>query len=434
MRLFVSLFLALAIASSTFAFKVDNDSAARKQKTGRIRDLSRRKADAISPLSAYLADSDREVRIQAVQAITRIGGESSLDPLIKATKDNDADVQQRAVDGLVNHYLPGYVAGGLTAPITRSVRQAKSVVSSRDDRIIDATVKVRPDVLEAIRDVVSGGSSTATRVAAARAAGILRDKPAVPALAGSLRAHDSGLIFECLVALQKIKDKTVGSAVAGVTHDLDERTRLTALETVGILHCVEAAPDVRADLRESRNPKGKRAALGALARLGLAEDRLVFQQYIGSTDPELRAAAIEGIGRIREPEDVPALERAYNQPNADWRVHLAAAFALVNQGKIDTNEFSPLPYLVENIAMKSRAQVAGAYLAEVAKREDVRAALSPMMAKTTRDGKLNLCSVMAESGGMDVELVLSELTHDPNPDVATAAAKALRTIKARLES
>lgn len=405
-----------------------------KQRISRIRDLGKRKADAIPALAPYLTDKDREIRLEAVKAIVKIGGESSLDPLVKATLDKDAEVQIRAVNGLVNYYVAGYVAQGLTAPITRGVRQAKSVVTSRNDQVIDAFVKVRPDVLEAMGGAVAKGANVDAQIAAARGAGILRDKPAVPALTNSLHAHDNALIFECLVALQKIKDQSAGPAVAGIVHDLDERTQITALETVGLLRNTDAAPDVRSALTHAPSVKISRAALETLAMLGLPEDRAVFKKYIDSSDPELRASALEGLGRVRDPEDVPALETAYNETNADWRVHLAAAFALVNEGKIDTNEFSPLPYLVENISMKSRSTVAAAYLAEVARREDVRKALLPLILQTSRDGKLILCKVLGESGSTDVEPVLTKMTQDIDPNVATAAARALKTLQARQTS
>ncbi len=193
---------------------------------------------------------------------------------------------------------------------------------------------------------------------AARAAGILRARPAVPALTGALRHKDSALILECLVALQKIKDPAAGTALGGPARDLDERVKITALETIGKLRSLDGAPDVRASLSNARNMKVRRAALEALAMLGISGDRSTFQQYTADSDAELRASALEGLGRIREPEDYPLLERAYNEQNADPRVHLAAAFALAEQGKVDTSEYSPLPYLFDNLALKSRSDAA----------------------------------------------------------------------------
>ncbi len=117
----------------------NNDGLSPKERISRIRDLGKRNSAAIPALSAYLSNSSPEVRLEAVKAIVRIGGEDSLTPLVQATKDKDPDVQIRATDGLVNFYVPGYVAKGLTAPVTRGVRQAKSVFATRNDQVIDAS-------------------------------------------------------------------------------------------------------------------------------------------------------------------------------------------------------------------------------------------------------------------------------------------------------
>ncbi len=207
-RAFLCLFVTVQLIAAQ-----SEEQFSTKQRISRIRDLGRRRSDAIPALTAYLTDGDRDIRVEAVKAIVKIGGADSLDPLVKATHDSDSEVEIRATDGLVNYYLPGYVAKGLTAPVTRGVRQAKSVFAQRNDQIIDPSVTVREDIGPALGAEVTGGSSDDARSNAARAAGILRAKAAVPALSGSLRAHNSQLIIECLVALQKIKDPSAGPAV-----------------------------------------------------------------------------------------------------------------------------------------------------------------------------------------------------------------------------
>lgn len=402
-----------------------------KERISRIRDLSKRHSDAIPALAAYLSDGDRDIRVEAVKAIVKIGGEDSLAPLVKAAHDNDSEIQIRAIDGLTNYYVPGYVAKGLTGPLTRGMRQAKSVFATRNDQVIDAGITVREDVAHALADEVSGGSSDDARASASRSAGILRASAAVPALVGSLRAHNSQVILESLVALQKIKDPSAGPGVTPVIRDLDERVKITALETVGLLRCLSAAPDVRIALNGARNIKVRRAALSALAFLGISQDRATFQQYLHDGDSDLRVAALEGLGRIREPEDFPVVETAYNEQGAGWEVHLAAAFALVSEGKVDTADYSPLPYLVENLGNKARSEAAGAYLTELARRDDVQTGLMQEVQKATRDQKLALCPVLGASQSEKVVPVLESLARDINPDVALAAGKALKMIKAR---
>ncbi|MBV9404077.1 MAG: HEAT repeat domain-containing protein, partial [Acidobacteriaceae bacterium] len=162
--------------------------------------------------------------------------------------------------------------------------------------------------------------------------------------------------------------------------------------------------------------------------------RQVFQKYVGDQDADLRASALEGLGRIREPEDMPVITQAYDEKDADWKVHLAAAFASVSEGKVGAAEFSPLPYLVEALDTKTRADIATAYLTELVRRDDVRPALFPLVAPATKDQKIALCSILAASQSEDVIPTLNTLAKDIDPDVAFAASRALRIAQAHRAS
>jgi HEAT repeat protein len=400
------------------------------QRISRIRDLGKKNGQAIPAIAEYLKDPNRDIRIEAVKAIVKIGTEASLDPLITATRDSDAEIQIRATDGIVNYYVPGYVAkGALTSPFKRGARQVKTFFSSRDDQIIEPDVVVRSDVAQALADEVRGGAGMDSRANAARAAGILRARPAVVSLVGALRSKNSELILECLVALQKINDASAGPGISFLAHDLDDRVQVTALETIGILHDSSSAPDVRSVFRNARNIKIRRAAFQCLAMLGRSEDRATFQQNIESSDADLRASALEGLGRIREPADTPILEQAYNDKDADPKIHLAAAFAIVSEGKIDTSDFSPLRYLIENLETKGQRSAAQAYVTELCRRDDVRKALFPLLREATKDQKVALCSALSASRSDDVIPVLNTLSKDIDPDVSLAASRGLRLIK-----
>src|SRR5438105_4625342 len=89
----------LAIASSLILFAADNEA---KQRAKGVRELGKGGSEAIPKIEPYLSDPDVDVRVEAVKAIDQIGTQRSLDPLVKATSDNDAEIQIRAIDGLVN--------------------------------------------------------------------------------------------------------------------------------------------------------------------------------------------------------------------------------------------------------------------------------------------------------------------------------------------
>jgi HEAT repeat protein len=403
----------------------------KKQKLSAIRDAGKRDSHAIQFLTRYLKDPDSDVREEAVKSIVRIGTQYSLDPLIQATHDSNASIQIRAVDGLVNFYLPGYVTtGGVTRTFTRVSKWVKDQFSNRNDDIIGPNMAVRPEVIEAIAALIGGGASIDCRSEAARAAGILRGHAALPELEKALQSKDTGLIFESLVAIQKINDRSAGPSVALLVNDFDAQVQAISIETLGILHNTDAAPQIRQVVNRPHGERVHRAALEALAMLALPEDRQVFLQYKNDKDPELRMAAIEGLGRLRDPQDYPVLEGAFNN-DKELKPRLAAAFGLVSEGKVDTSEFSPLRYLVNGLDLNKGNSASEAYLEELCRREDVRKALLPLLAKGTKAEKLGLINALGPNADSETDAALAALTQDADTEVSIAAARQQKTAKAR---
>src|SRR5882724_1527422 len=144
-----------------------------------VREIGKGGSVALPRLGELLKHADTAIRTEAVRQITDIAKLDGLDLLIQATHDNDPEVQMRAVDGLVNFYLPGYVRTGIAASITRVGGSIKGRFTDTNDQVVDPYITVRPDVVAAIGSLVSGGNGMDVRAGAARAAGILRGQGAV---------------------------------------------------------------------------------------------------------------------------------------------------------------------------------------------------------------------------------------------------------------
>jgi HEAT repeat protein len=403
-----------------------------KEKLREIKDLSKRDSQAIPALAKFLDDPSTEVRSDAVKAIVNIGTQYSLEPLIRATRDRDPEIQARATDGLVDFYLPGYVAKGMTSTLTRTGRFVEGAFSSRNDQIIEPNIVIREDVAKALGPMIANSASVKSKANAALAAGILRDKLAVPELIGALRSGNTNLVYQSVIAIQKIGDRSAGPAVTLLAQDADEKVQLVALETIGVLDYQEAEPTLRQVLDRARSTKVRRAALEALSLLALPTDRPVFIQYASDKDSLLRASALEGLGRLREPEDIPLLEGAFSESGVGEQVRLAAAFGLVSEGKVETTEFSALRYLVNGLNLKAQSSAAQAYLTELLLQPAVRQAVLPLVPTGTREEKILFGQALAKSGGADAVPTLEALTKDPDSDVAASATKSLRILQARL--
>ena len=396
------------------------------------RALARQGPDAIPQLVPLISDPDLEVRIEAIKALVDIGTQASLDPLVSATRDSDPEIQIRATDGLVNFYLPGYVRTGLSATLRRAGNRITARFTESNDQVVDSYVEVRPQIIEALGRIARGGSSMESRANAARAVGILRGKDAIPDLLEALRSRDSQLMYECLVAFQKIRDRSVGARIVPFVRDLDKRVQVAAIEASGLLYNLDALPDLRDVLKRTEDKDVRRAALTAIAMLPDPGNRSLLLTYLRDKDAALREAAAEGLGRLKDPADLQLLETAFDEErNSSARV--SVAFALVMHGKLEISEFSPLQYLVNTLNSAARSGEAQPLLIEAARDAAVRKALQPALRSGTRDEKIGLCWVMGRSGGPEEVPLLEALTRDPDAEVVSEALRALRILKARTD-
>ena len=420
----------LLLASSLVLLAADNDA---KQRAKVVRELGKGGSESIPKIEPYLSDGDLDVRLEAVKAISQIGTQRSLDPLIKATSDNDAEVQIRAIDGLVNFYVPGYLKSGLSGSIQRVGTAIKGKFTDTNDQVIDSYIQVRPEVVQALGRVARGGGSMEARADSARALGILRGSQAVPDLVAALRSKDSQVIYESLIALQKIRDPSAGPSIRFLLRDLDEKVQLTAIETEGLLLDRGALNDLRDALDRSRNAKVKRAALTAMAQMPEQQVRGVFQSYLENKDEGMREGAAEGLGRLHEAGDQATIQNLFASENKTGP-RLALAFALAEYGNRDMADFAPLRYIVNQLNSAGYRGVARAYLVELARDPATRQALysglqGPVVTKAEKTG---LAQVFSRSGDRDSVPYLETLSKDPDPDVAQEGLRALRNLNARL--
>lgn len=387
--------------------------------------------DAITRIAPYLRDVDTSVRLEAVKALDDIGGPKTVDALVEAARDNDPEIQIRAADGLVNVYLPGYLKTGISGTVKRAGDSIRARFTDTNDQIIDAYVEVPLPVIQALGRQARGGVSLESRANAARALGILRGQAAVPDLLEALNSKDGRLMYESLVALQKIRDPAAGPGIVFLLGDLDEKVRIAALQATGILRNQRAAPEVRDAIDHPLNTRTQREALSALAMIADPADRGVFLRYLNDRDDALRAAGAEGLARLKNPGDRIILDKTFeSERNASTR--LSMAFAEVALGNRQMSEFSPLQYLLNNLNLKANRSTAIAFLIELARDPEVRQVIYPVLTHATRDERTGMSIVLARSGDRDSEQYLEAMLKDPDPEVMQEATRSLRTLRARV--
>ncbi|MEO8595823.1 MAG: HEAT repeat domain-containing protein [Candidatus Solibacter sp.] len=393
-----------------------------------VREIGKGGSSAIPQLTEFLKDPKTDVRVEAVKQLTAA---RALDALIQATHDNTSDVQIEATDGIVDFYLPGYVQTGIGGSLKRGVSSIKGRFTDTNDQVIDSYVVARADAVAALGSLARGGGSMPARANAARALGILRGKSAVPDLIEALRTKDTDVLYESLVALQKIRDEASGPKITFLLNDLNSKVQIAAIETTGVLRTREAAPDLMGVLKRTKDAKVRRAALGSLAMLADPAARPVFQQYMSDKDERLRAAAAEGFARLRTPSDGAMLEQAWKEEGKP-ATRVSLAFALVMLGRTEISEFSPLQFLINNLNSSAYKGSAVPFLTEAARDKSTRNALYAPLAGGTKDEKIGLARVLAVSGDSESVAHLEKVSRDPDPEVAQEGLRALKNLQARM--
>ena len=194
----------------------------------------------------------------------------------------------------------------------------------------------------------------------------------------------------------------------------------------------EALADLVDALNRAQSQKVRRAALTAIAMIPKESSRAIYNRYLSDKEDAMRAAAAEGFGRLKDPADRPALEKAYKEEGKALP-RLSIAYALVSDGNLEVSEFSPLQVLINTLNSKARQGVAYALLVELARDAKIRRlALSRHDGRTRKDEKIYLARILARSGDKDSLPSLEKVSHDTDADVAQEGVRALQNLRARL--
>lgn len=410
------------------AFALIASAAAQDVRPKDVREIGKGGSAAVPRLTEFLKNPSSDVRVEAVKQLTAA---RALDALILATRDNDDEVQIHATDGLVNFYLPGYVQTGFGASVKRVGGSIKGRFTDTNDQVVDPFITPRPDVIAALGALVRGGGSMPARANAARAVGILRGKDAVPDLLQALRTKDTDVLYESLIAIQKIRDESAGPQIAFLLRDLNSKVQIAAIETIGLLRNREAVPDLMEVLGRAKDGKVRRAALASLAMLPDAKSRGVYQQYLSDKDEKMRAAAAEGFARLRDPADSAMIEQAWKD-EGKTSPRISLGFAMVMLGRTEISEFSPLQFLINNLNSSAYKGEALPFLTELARDNTTRQVLYAPLGTGTKDEKIGLARVLAVSGDKETVAHLETLSRDTDPEVAQEGLRAMRNLQARL--
>jgi HEAT repeat protein len=377
----------------------------------------------VPSLAAVIQDPDEKVRMTVVRALIRLGSPASLSPLAVAMRDGVPEIRFQAIDGIVNHYLPGYVDTGFSGMFRSVGKRVESLFGDPAATAVDSGTKLDLIVIEALRRAITGAPDINTRVRAARAAGILRASELSADMTEAIFGGQVALTEEILRSLRKIPGYSESPRLVFLLSYPQLSVQREAAITLGMFRVAEAIPELRRVYENTEDKEVRKAALEALAFMPNADTAPLFEAALQDSDGNIRASSALALGRLKDSHYVPLLEAA-RLKEKDEGVQLALASALVMNGKPEL-----LDMLVTALGSKFRSGEAEAYLMEAARDDAIRDGLYTRLYHTDADVRSGLCRVLAASGDSRSISYLEVLLKDRNSNVVSAASRAIRILR-----
>jgi len=284
---------------------------------------------------------------------------------------------------------------------------------------------VPPELVSALLQAIDDDNPK-VRLEAIYAAGVLARAPLAPEqtqkLIKALDHYDAPVRSAAARVITRLKVTEASDALIKAVNDSQPEVRFAAMRALGAVRDVRAIATLTEQLAFYKKGEGAWSALDALARIASAASVTVFRERLADKDPYIRRAAAEGLGRVGDTESIDALERNVNADESVM-VRMAGAFALQKLGR-------PYTARIADLMNSSKVTAQGQeYLVELG--PSAAPTLVPRLQEPDRALRAAFADVLGAIGDESAVAPLTEAAKDPNPEVASAAKRAIARIQSR---
>jgi HEAT repeat protein len=271
----------------------------------------------VPPLIAAMRDPDSNVREAAAAALAVTGDPRAIDPLIAALKDANTEVRSVVANCLGAVSDSRAIAALTTAlhdpdPVVRQ-SAAQALGGTRDSKATDSLIAALNDTNVEVRTLV------------VEELGPSKDPRAVEPLMTALRDPDPVVRHMAAEALGKLKDPRAIELLIAV---LNENS--FAAQALGEIKDPRAVGPLTAALRSAK--KNQVLYLSALGTIGSpAVDSLI--STLKDKDTEVRKAAIEALGKTKDPRAVDVLIATLSDTNSLIRASAISALGAAGDAR-----------------------------------------------------------------------------------------------------
>jgi HEAT repeat protein len=380
---------------------------------------------SITPLTAALRDSQAPVRLSAIEALERVGGEGAIEVLVAAVHTaKDLPTRLACLDGLLSlrHAPPlPLVVDALRSPVTR--RTALRLIAMTDDpaaaaacidSLSDRSYATRDAALAALNAVRARGLSGVDFERAHEA--LSRDDFAL--LRQSLAARDESTVAAAMELAGWLGVSELAVTISrGVFREPTRRSALVALGAIG-----EAGVEALLAAAKAAPPMDRAAALEALASLDARAALPLGRSLIDDPHPHVANAAAHVLASLGDPADAPALiahlERAGEGARVarDGLIAMGEAAREATLSAIRTTDLQQKDDLVASLV-----EIAAGYLDA----EDAMPIARDLLASGGSRSRLAAVALVARAGVVALAPALLDRFDAAGPDARVAILGAL---------
>ncbi|MDM8000783.1 MAG: HEAT repeat domain-containing protein, partial [Dehalococcoidia bacterium] len=187
---------------------------------------------AVPALTHSLLDNDdRHVRIEAVESLGKMGHERAVPPLVLALMDPDGDIQEMAAQALVSTGKPAVM------PLVRVLRVAGNPVRAR---VIEVLLRIRGLAVKPLVELL-GDQNPEVRLAVSETL-VKIGRPALRPLKHALRSASPAVRLEAAAAIGMIGDPAAVLPLIRAATGKDRELRQKAFEALVRIGKPAAAP------------------------------------------------------------------------------------------------------------------------------------------------------------------------------------------------
>jgi HEAT repeat protein len=371
-----------------------------------------------------LRNPDPKMRLSAVRLLRDSKYPEAIEPMAPLVLDPLDDIQLETIAAELAFFLEQDVKPKKMVGFVVEKRKSGIAVAAFD--LGPLAVWPRPVPAELVTALLQAvdDDNPKVRLEAIYATGVIAKAPLAADQAArlikALDHYDPAVRAGTARVIGRLKLAEAGDVLIKAINDSRADVRYAAMQALGAIRDSRAAGALTEQFAFYGKGEGAWSALEALARIGAPSSVPLFRERLQDKDPYIRRAATEGLGRAGDAVSIDALERNATIDDSPM-VRIATAFALQKLGR------NYAARLIDLMGSRVRAQ-GQEYLIELG--PAMATTIIPRIQEPDLQLRAALIDVLGVIGDGSTIPALQSAAKDPNATVAAAAKRAVARIQA----